>query len=74
MQDGRKPDLILMKDTTGKSKGCKKKWDDPLRQTATGIWLPWPQSKSESRTHPYTTCCSVQTFCEATRTEGEMVI
>lgn len=57
MQDGRESNLILIEDTIGKSKGCKKKWEDPLRQTTTRIWILWPQSKSESRTNPYTTCC-----------------
>lgn len=74
MQVGRKPDLILMKDTIGKSKGCKKKCEDPLRQTMARMWLLQPQSKSESRTNPYTTYCFVQTYWEGITTEGEMVI
>lgn len=59
MQDGRKPDLILIEDTIGKSKGCKKKWEDPLRQTTARMWLLWPQSKSKSRTNPDTISCFV---------------
>lgn len=31
MRGGREPELILMRNAIGKSKGYKKKWEDPLR-------------------------------------------